>query len=249
MKQVLIISDLHCGNYSGLTPFSYISNKHPLRELAIDFYDWFIEAISKYKIDICICNGDAIDGEGKKETIDLLTTDVNIQINMACEILEKINAGKYYFTYGTPYHVTSSMHAEEIIADKMKGVIQRELDIDVYGKLLNFRHSTSKTSVPYGQGTLIAKRGIWNLINSVLEDKRKADVVIRSHIHEKVILKNNVGISASTPALELPFTEYGLKCEGFYNVGFFVLDIYPDGKIDIHEEDYKIKSIDKIIYS
>ena len=70
MQRVVAIGDLHCGHATGLTPPGWIANtkgREKIAEVQLRMWDHFSAAIEQLgKIDVCICNGEAIDGKGKR---------------------------------------------------------------------------------------------------------------------------------------------------------------------------------------
>ena len=74
MKRVLILSDTHCGSIFGLTPPDYHNHYNEIQKVGWDFYEETISNLGN--IDLCIVNGDAVDGPGKKDTRQHITTDM-----------------------------------------------------------------------------------------------------------------------------------------------------------------------------
>jgi hypothetical protein len=114
MKKVVLISDLHCGHRAGLTPPSKqyrIGTGDTERDnfalLQSGIWDFMIGEIKELgKVDVLICNGDAIDGKGERSGgTELLEADRTKQADMAAECLSMFKAKKIFMTYGTPYHV------------------------------------------------------------------------------------------------------------------------------------------------
>ena len=104
MRRVLIISDLHCGHFAGLTPPSWhhspSSTSDPLQQRFLEFckfsYGKFYKIVKSLQpIDVLMVNGDCVDGLGRRSGgTELWTTDVDRQCDMATEIIKFIKAKK-----------------------------------------------------------------------------------------------------------------------------------------------------------
>ena len=133
MTKVLVISDLHCGNLSGLTPPGL--DAKPGRGLieqlkAYDFRKWHWNQYQKAvtgigKIDIVIVNGDMIDGPGEASGgTEELTVNRQYQIAMAVESLRAIpGSPSFFMTYGTSYHTGREEDWERDVAEAMNAKI------------------------------------------------------------------------------------------------------------------------------
>lgn len=241
MKRVLVIADPHCGHQAGLThpDFQYkmISNPHSdlerrhnkFAELQSQVWQWYGKTIKQLKpIDILFNLGDNIDGRGEKwGSTELIEVDQNQQCAMAVRAIEVIKAKKIFMVYGTPYHSSPGYNdwedgiAESVHADRIGS---REF-VDVNGVVFDLRHRTSKSSIPHGQGTLLAKQKLWNTIWSETDMEPNADVVLRGHIHDYSFIGRQNWLAMSVPGLEW-WTKYGSRiCDGIVNIGIVVFDV------------------------
>lgn len=249
-KRLVVVSDLHCGHIYGLTPskWQYNDLDNPLlvglKDVQKEIWKFYSTTLKKLQpVDFCLVNGDCVDGEGKKETIELHQPDVHNQIMMAVECLKEVKAKKYLMTFGTPYHVVNNLHYEKQIADILGNSIEYEQNFSIYGKKINAKHHTSKSSIPHGGGTLVLKRALWGLIKSALQKEEPADIIIRSHIHERIIIKSNLPIAITTPALQAANTMYGSRFDGWYDIGLMHIDINEKGEIEtIQDHILRVKS-------
>jgi len=108
--RVLVLSDLHCGHRAGLTPPQHQLNiASKWGKLQKEVWDWFERTVENLKpITHCFVMGDIIDGKGDRSGgTEQITTDRNVQIEMACEALSLVQASVYTMVYGTPYHTGS----------------------------------------------------------------------------------------------------------------------------------------------
>ncbi len=226
-----IISDLHCGALSGLTPPRYQSDNSP--KYTKPMYAWFVKEAKRCgALDLLIVNGDAMDGEGKKETIDELTTDIDKQVDMAVECIGHFNAKKIMMTYGTPFHTVGPLSYENMIAKLLHAEIHDTLFLELNGKKFSIRHVVGTSGTPYGQPTMLGKALINDLIQAIAENSESADWVIRSHAH----VHCEVGIDGRkariTPCLQAPDGIFGRRLTTWwYHIGFIEMIIEADGTV------------------
>ena len=65
MKKVLALGDMHCGHVVGLTPPDWRCSRRKAGDAQAALYDAFLEICKEAgKVDVCIVNGDCIDGKG-----------------------------------------------------------------------------------------------------------------------------------------------------------------------------------------
>lgn len=194
-----------------------------------------------------------IDGPGLKDSRQHIDTDTDVQCQIAIECLKYVNAKKYIFLRGTPYHVTTDRECEDAIADYFNAEIHDERKIDVNGCIIHCRHTTGKGGTAYGSMTSLQRQAVVQLLNDVTTCGVKADIFIRSHIHEYDLADRSLFTAFSTPALQFKGTAYGRKCTGFYDYGFIYLDIRSKKDYDFHKVlltetggDYKMETITKV---
>lgn len=250
-KKVLVLSDLHCGHMLGLTPPDYHNHFREIQKVGWDFFTKSIKSIGN--IDLCIVNGDAVDGPGHKGSTQHITTDMSTQQEIAIECLKFVEAKKYVFLRGTAFHVQNDMEYEDGIADYFNAEIHDERKIDVNGCIIHCRHTTGKGGTAYGSITSLQRSAVVHTLNDITAENIKADIFIRSHIHEYNCVQRDMFTAITTPALQFKGTSYGRKCTGFYDYGIVYLDIvdknnYSFDKILLKETggDYKKETITKI---
>lgn len=223
----VIISDTHCGSLAGLCPPEYQNELN--RWMAEPLWDWYMKTLEEISaVDICIVNGDIIDGEQKKSGgLDLISTDVWVQQKMAIKVLSEIKANEWRFTYGTPYHGVNGSRDEEVVADHFKGEIKENLRLDLKGVKLDVRHTISATQNPYGQASSAFKEVVRDLVTSTDCDAEPADVVIRSHAHSYWNVKNDRKEAIITPCMQVPETVFGFKCKTwYYTLGLIEFEVH-----------------------
>lgn len=250
-KRVGVFSDTHCGHIAGLTPPTYQLNlQHPrfsnFAKFQNEIWKWFNNEIEKLKpFDVALWNGDLIDGKGiKSGGTELITPDRNIQANMASEIISLVGANKNVITYGTAYHTGQNEDFEEVVANEIDAeAIKSELNFDINGVILNAKHHISNSTSPYGHGTPLLKDQLFQMLRAEQEEQTKADIVIRSHIHNYIRIDNRNGTALITPALQGSMTKYGTRrCVQLVDFGFIYIDIYSGREYYIYPRIMKPRS-------
>ena len=237
-KRVLPLGDPHAGHRVGLTPprFQSAIPGEQFHRIQVELWNYYKNGIEELKkehpIDVLVCNGDAIDGPGTRSGgTELITTDPNIQIDIAYEALAIADAKNYCFTYGTSYHTGQDADHEKVLADRFGGTIKSQLWLDVNGTIFDIRHHIGNSSIPHGKGTPIAKEWLWNVLwNAEGEQQPKADVYLRSHVHNHALVGGVDWIGMTLPALQGQGSKFGARrCSQIVHFGFVWFDCYEDG--------------------
>jgi len=246
MKRILCLGDLHSGNQAGLTPPSYWypmveeprnslqRRRNKFAEIQRQVWGWYKEQIEALQpIDVLLDLGDNTDGRGEKSgSTELITPDQNLQCDMAVRALEIVKVKAKVMVYGSPYHsATDYSDWEDIVADgaHFDKIGSREF-VDVNGVIFDLRHKVSKSSVPHGLGTLLAKQRLWNLVWSDVDLQPNANIILRGHIHEYAYDGRHNWVVISIPALEWS-TKYGSRVvDGIVNIGMVYIDVEENGE-------------------
>ncbi len=223
MKKAIIFSDTHSGSLVGLTPPKYYNSQTVKTQKPL--WDWWEKELKAIgKVDFAVCNGDAIDGAGTKDTIGHLTTNTAEQREIFYESVKPIKTNKFYFTFGTPYHVTGSEDWEKEIAKHYSTDIKDMLYLDVEGHLCRVRHHAGRSDAPGSQGSPLLREVIRDTLYAMDEESDPADYLFHSHVHYYFTVGNNRQSAWSTPCLQVPESVYGRKCRSlYYNLGFLEL--------------------------
>jgi len=226
-KTVCIISDLHCGHKVGLCPPSHFpSSKKPEGVIARRLWNEF-EKIVPRGCDILIVNGDAIDGKGERSGgCEQITTDRDEQADMAAEVIRYVGAEAVVVIAGTPYHTGQDEDWEKGIA-KDVGAIKfgSHETIRVEGVDFDVKHFVPGSQVPHGRHTAIARDRLWEGLWAEYEERRRADVIVRSHVHYHSFCGGPGWLALTTPALQGLGSKYGSrKCMGIVDFGLTVFE-------------------------
>jgi hypothetical protein len=244
--RMVVLSDEHCGHASGLTPPEFqgkfisedISKHNKLinnQRCTFNNFSKEIIALKKeQKIDICVNNGDAIDGTGwRSGGTELITTDRTKQVLMAKSILTFVGAEKNIVIAGTGYHTGEQEDFEEILANEVKGKFGSHEFLNINNQGFDFKHHCGSSSVPHGRHTPVAKEAIWNKLwteAGLIPDKTK--YLIRSHVHYYSCIEDDRMVSLTTPALQGFGSKFGSRrCSGIPTIGFLSFDIKANGTI------------------
>lgn len=222
------MGDLHCGALTGLTPSSwFISQKRDKKIARLQRQMWnnYTQMLKEIgNVDFLIVNGDAIDGHGKRSSgSQLMTTDLLQQVDIAVECLSEVKFKKCFFTHGTPYHTSNQggQDFEKLIADRLGGKIYDELRLDVDGVIFDIKHHIGSSSMPTARFNSMAKTRLWDVLCSDKDDRQKADVYVRSHVHYYTYCGESDWMALTLPALQAPQTKYGARrCQGYTDWGF-----------------------------
>jgi hypothetical protein len=253
--RVLAMGDPHCGHFSGLVPpdrWSKAGTSYGNQQRKM--WAFYIDTIKSLgKIDICVSNGDGIDGKGNKSGgTQLLEADRVKQAFMYTEVLKQVKASEYYLTYGTPYHTGEQEDYENITARELKAEVKSHLMLKVRDTVFDIKHKVGGGSLPHTRFTSIAKEKLFNIMWAYNDGQPDAQIVIRSHVHDFNYCGNDSYLAMTIPGLEGFGDKYGVRqCSGIIKIGLVWFDIYDNKKIDWHYAVMKFETvqIDKIIES
>ena len=233
-KRVIVLGDMHCGHHYGLTPPQNWVNEKSLPHVYAfqkESWEWFIEATRQLgPFDICICNGDAIDGrQGKNGGRELLENSCLKQVEMATFVLKQVEARRYLIVKGTPYHTGQEEDYESQLARNMKSEIYNKLFLDVNGVKIKARHKVNRSIVPYGRATPLLRSLMWDTLTTMAKDQ-EANIMIFNHVHYYLYAGYENKLVLTAPGLQ-GNSEFGeTQCEGSTDYGFLVFDIQENGE-------------------
>ena len=248
VKRIIVISDMHCGHSVGLTPPKHSPHydtdecveTRRLERQRNDLWKWFAGAVDKMRpFDICICNGDAIEGTGRRSSgVELIHPDRDKQAEIASDVIKFIGAPINWMTYGTAYHTGDSEDWENVVARNVGAQkIENQGNYEVCGVNISAKHKSSNSSTPAGKFTHLAKADLNNLLWSERKQQPRADIIIRSHIHRaSQAMDPGTGVTMlTTPALQGLGSRYGAReCDGLpVDFGFVTIDIDSEGNYGV----------------
>lgn len=236
--RLLFISDLHCGALSGLTPNEYIIRYDKDVERAQkDFWNWYVKTVNMVNPDTTIVMGDCIEGQSKRSHgVGCVTSDLDVQTDMAIRALNVIPNKNIRFIRGTDYHVLSNgSEAENVLARHFDAPVNDHCYLTLKGKetgklVFDLKHKVGGSSVPHGIFTPQAKETVWNTEWYIDGGAPLADVYIRGHVHRFSYCGTSRYLAINLPAMSLrAFNHYGSKCcSGLVDTGMVVFNINKD---------------------
>lgn len=205
--RILSVGDLHCGNISGLTPDKYNPDSevgHKMYLYRKSLYHWVQQEIDKLRpIDICVVNGDAIDGKGEKSGgNEQITTDRTVQIDMAVDFCKWVDAKEYHFTYGTGYHVGQEDDWENRIASEFNTRPESTVVLNINGLLMKWRHHTGGSVAYSARSGSLMRNQMNDILWGVDAEEERGDVLVYSHVHYFLAVVDRFGAIFASPALQ-----------------------------------------------
>lgn len=248
MFRLLVMSDLHCGDATGLTPPKWHNDE--FGDFQRPFWEWYVGTVKSIgPVDALVLDGDLIHGPARRDSAGHLTTNVKKQTKMAAECIKQVETKRRYIVRGTGYHTDHGGPLEDYIADSFGIDAEDELRLEIYGRKLLFRHVVGRSDIPYGQYTQIAKEMINEILQGSFEGYPAADINVRAHAHYSVMV--SVGdavhgrerIALVNPALSLRGPEVTSFVRGLrtwlYHVGMTLIEIEDNGEVFIRRRFFK----------
>lgn len=194
---LVALGDTHCGSRSAIcVPDMQLCGGGSFRYSAAQrgLYDAYTGLTKDWlKPDILLVNGDAIEGQARKESgVPCWSTDLIDQIECAKQLFEMFHAKKIYLTEGTGYHVDAAGKSLEHVLGEKLNAVKIGTGRNIAGEQLFLRinnftfHAAHHIGVSTGWylTTPMAKELIFALLNE--SDIHKVDIVLRSHVHSFV---------------------------------------------------------------
>jgi hypothetical protein len=234
IRNLVIISDTHCGCSFGLCPDRVMldgGDEHintPYQKEVYDkfneFFDEWVPEVTKGEDYALIINGDVIDGNHHNSTSQI-THNLKDQRNIAIQVLEPIvgrkRCKKLYMTRGTEVHVGQSGCDEEDVA-KYLGAIPNDIGQHarwelklVVGKqeqIVNVTHHIGFSSSQAYETTALTKEYMEACTEAGRWNEKPPSILVRSHRHRSIKVEipseHGLGIVIVTPSWQLktPYT-------------------------------------------
>ncbi|HDY87756.1 MAG TPA: hypothetical protein ENH82_06510 [bacterium] len=177
--------------------------------------------------------GDGIDGTGHRSGgTELIFVDRKVQVRMAIEALEAVEAKDMTMVYGTAYHTGDKEDFELDIAHHFGCKIGGHEWENVNGCTFDLKHKQGNCDNPAtGLFQQIRDQREW----AGLGEQPKADVLVRGHTHRFCIIDIEDCMGISIPSLQSYGTKFGSRqCSRKVQFGLVALDVWPDGEIVEH---------------
>jgi hypothetical protein len=231
IKNLIVVSDLHCGCKMGLCP-PVVSlddgGEYRASRLQLKVWSWWEEFWEQWVPEVThgekysvVINGDAIDGV-HHNSVTQISNNITDQLRIARSALEPIAKkckGRFYVVRGTEAHVGQSGQDEEKLAEMLGAVQDKEGAFSRYevwiriGKALAhvMHHIGTTGRTHYETSAVMAELGE-EYVQAGRWKMEPPDVVVRSHRHRCIEVKLptylGYGYSFTTAGWQLktPFT-------------------------------------------
>lgn len=251
-KRVVVISDLHCGHRSGMTPPEWqIHSKNEIdmkwQKLQAEQWGWYAKtAKSLGPVHLLLVMGDVVDGTSERaEGRDAMRLKKREQTQMGIQCIDIWKASNIEMVYGTRYHVRDW---EDDIASSCNANIGAHTFPEVNGTTFDIKHKVGGSQASeHTRYTAIGKADTWNSFWAEAGRQPKGDVILRGHVHYHRAIKRVIGERSvwgmTCPALQGPGTEFGAEqCEGTVDFGLLVFDVAEDGSFTWNDHLAVLKS-------
>jgi hypothetical protein len=196
MVKGLLIADTHIGSFVSLMPKSVIIKNvgkghtvilaNPVQRKILRHWD---KMCSEGPYDFVVVNGDICEGPNYKQTgHGNWTNNIDVQIEVAVQLLKMIPCKKFYITQGSPYHTGENMSSDQAVAKLLYGAEFGD-ELSIYIKKEDYRiHVMHKigvsTNMAY-RGTPLSKE---MMVSSLEADKFSTNgqgfnLICRAHSH------------------------------------------------------------------
>lgn len=208
-KNLIVISDTHCGCRLGLFPSQAVrlddggfyapsEFQQKLYELWLEFWNGWVPEVTRGEQFDVVHNGDAIDGVHHSSTTQIshnLQDQVRIADLVLRPIVEKVKAmgGTYYHIRGTEAHVGSSGKFEEELAERLGAKPNRfgqfaryDLRKRVGDALVHLLHHIGTTSSSAHESSAVNAELTAEYVEAARWKREPPDYVVRSHRHRYI---------------------------------------------------------------
>lgn len=270
-KSIVIYSDIHDGSTTAVcSPEPEIEEQNTtykpnaLQKELFNIWEEAIDDFSKKKPDLCVVNGEPVDGGNPKQLGNQSwSTNLYDQAVDSCKLLKMTKAKEFLFTRGSGYHV--QIHGtpiEQFVAEQMGGVKysvykgMKPKNADFYANVQAFDTNISFTHhIAYAKFFAYRATPISREAALMALDKgrnMKYDIIVRSHVHYFMLVKSAHTIGFTTPAWKYPDGHLYRGGLGgtFPDIGMVELIIEPNNEVIVNEhitelrikpEVYKVK--------
>lgn len=229
IRNVIVVSDLHCGCQFGLCPENGItldggghyepsSNQKIVWKWWNSFWSEWVPEVTKGEPYAVVVNGDTTDGRHHKSTTQVsqnLSDQKHIAEKVLFPVAEKASA--FYMIRGTEAHVGQSAENEEMLADSLNAIpdeignnARNDLWLIVGGEngcLVHFTHHIGTTGTSHYESSAVNKELSEMFQEAGRWGERPPDIVIRSHRHRhfkiEMSTSRGYGICEVTPGWQL----------------------------------------------
>jgi hypothetical protein len=204
------------------------------------FEKWCMMRNSVGHVDICIVNGDIVEGENKAEGgRGVVSTNMHAQAYTAAALLKMIDADTFYVTDGSRYH-TGLTSGDQMVCDLINGLwLGDHQFLRVEDLTLHLRHKISYSSTPYSRCTAQRKEAMVMKSQGV-----NVDIFVRSHTHKFNFSGDSNDITINTPCWKGLDKFMNQNSQEMPDNGWVILDVVGSN----YKWDYNIFSVPHQFY-
>ena len=227
MRNIIVVSDTHCGCQFGLCPDKIqidaggtYESSDPQKEVYkkwLEFWNEWVPHITKNEPYIVVHNGDIVDGS-HHNSVTQITHNLADQANIATLCMDPVLSAKkckdYYHIRGTEVHVGQSGQDEERIAKRLGAIpneagnySRHDLWLELGGKLIHFSHHIGTSSSSSYESTAVFKELVEAYNEAGRWHERPPDLLVRSHRHRafkiEIPAEGGFAMSLVTPGWQL----------------------------------------------
>jgi predicted phosphodiesterase len=134
------------------------------------------------KVDAVINLGDTVDGTNRhSQGTGLWTTDINLQMEVAANLLSMVKTNKYLGVQGSYYHVGDNVSSDRAVIHTLGGTFGDELAIVSEGKRIHASHDVGVSSSGLAYRTTPIAQQL--MVASLSKEYGKFNVILRGHAH------------------------------------------------------------------
>ena len=198
MKKILDISDLHINSTVALCkPSTFLDDGQEVKITKAQRWFWdnwcdLIERVDTFKPDILIVNGDALEGDTKQRSYQLITRNPTTIVSIGSETLEPLvsKIPAVYFVRGTGAHGGKSGYLEESLAKDFDNSVKLgknyshwSLNLIVDGVRISAAHHTTMGGLPWTRPNAANAMAAKVQFQYSQDGERPPDLVLRGHVH------------------------------------------------------------------
>ena len=189
-KRILVIGDTHVGDIHSIMPpnVKLYSEENGTQttvqqnDIQKFFYSKWLEMCNEGHFDAVICLGDMCDGSNYKDNgRESWTTDLDVQTDVAAELLNMIDADKFFNVYGSPYHNGKDYMCDKTVMDKVDGNFNVTQTLNIEDLRFYCKHTVGVSKRLNTRGSSFGG----DIVNMIADEESfgKIDVQLRGHAH------------------------------------------------------------------
>lgn len=198
MKKILVISDTHINSTVALCkPSVQLDDGQEVKISRAQRWFWdnwldLLERVDRFKPDNLIINGDALEGDAKKRSLQLISRNPATIVNIASETLEPLvsKVPAVLFVKGTVAHGGKSGNLEESLAKDFDNSVKSgknyshwSLNLIADGVRITAAHHTNMGGLPWTRGNAANALAARVMFQYSQDREQPPDIVLRGHVH------------------------------------------------------------------